>query len=205
MCYLQSTAKLGAVEQRWAAQLAMYDFSSRYRTGNTNQAADALSRLPKSGIDLPADVSLITMEDVIQTSYNAHTAVVDCNTIHTLLKYDSKDVKKMKSEDPVIGQFLKYFETGVKPTRAERQKENRQVLDMVRQWDRMKFVDGVLRRQVNDPNEGLLRQLVLPQCLKAEVLRLFHDQTGHQGDDPCLTQILLAGLVQRAKLANDVW
>ena len=85
----------------------------------------------------------------------------------------------MQSEDPVIGQFLKYFETRVKPTRAERQRENRQVLDMVRQWDRMKFVDGVLCLQVNDPNEGLLRQLVLPQCLKAEVLRLLHDQTGH--------------------------
>ena len=189
LCYLQSTAKLGAVEQRWAAQLAMYDFSIRYRTGKTNQAADALSRLPKSGIDLPADVSLIIMEDVIHTSSNAHTAVVDCNTIYTLPKYDSEDVKKMQSDDPVIGQFLKYFETGVKPTRAERQKENRQVLDMVRQWDRMKFVDGVLRRQVNDPNEGLLRQLVLPQCLKAEVLRLLHDQAGHQGIERTTTLV----------------
>ena len=59
----------------------MYDFSIRYRTGKTNQAADALSRLPKSGIDLPADISLIIMEDVIQTSSNDHTAVIDCYTI----------------------------------------------------------------------------------------------------------------------------
>ncbi len=39
-----STAKLGAIEQRWAAQLAAFNFEIRYRSGRCNRNADALSR-----------------------------------------------------------------------------------------------------------------------------------------------------------------
>lgn len=38
------TAKLGAVEQRWAAQLAMFDFEIVYQPGRQYGNADALSR-----------------------------------------------------------------------------------------------------------------------------------------------------------------
>lgn len=65
LCCLQSTSKLGAVEQRWAAQLAMYNFEIKYRTGKTNQAADALSRLPRQGTEIPAKV----FYDHIRRSY----------------------------------------------------------------------------------------------------------------------------------------
>ncbi|KAL8580634.1 hypothetical protein ACOMHN_043450 [Nucella lapillus] len=40
------TAKLGAVEQRWAAELASFEFSVKYRAGRENANADALSRNP---------------------------------------------------------------------------------------------------------------------------------------------------------------
>lgn len=45
LSYLQ-TFKLGAVEQRWASQLAFFDFELKYRPGAMNKKADALSRLP---------------------------------------------------------------------------------------------------------------------------------------------------------------
>ena len=41
--YLQTTAKLGALEQRWVAQLALIDFTISYRSGRSNANADALS------------------------------------------------------------------------------------------------------------------------------------------------------------------
>ena len=44
------TAKLGAIEQRWAAELALFDLEIKYRPGKQNPNADALSRFP---IDLP--------------------------------------------------------------------------------------------------------------------------------------------------------
>ncbi len=43
LSYLTS-AKLGAMEQRWAAQLAAFDFELKYRSGKSNRNADALSR-----------------------------------------------------------------------------------------------------------------------------------------------------------------
>jgi hypothetical protein len=44
LSYLQSTAKLGALESRWVAQLAQFNFSIKYRSGKHNQNADSLSR-----------------------------------------------------------------------------------------------------------------------------------------------------------------
>lgn len=43
-----NTAKLGATEQRWAAQLAAFDFTIRYRSGRSNVNADSLSRQRQS-------------------------------------------------------------------------------------------------------------------------------------------------------------
>ena len=40
------TANLGATEHRWVAQLAPFDIEVRYRSGKSNQCADALSRCP---------------------------------------------------------------------------------------------------------------------------------------------------------------
>ncbi len=42
------TAKLGAVEQRWVAQLANYDYQLQYRLGREHTNADVLSRLPEA-------------------------------------------------------------------------------------------------------------------------------------------------------------
>lgn len=47
------SAKLGALEQCWVAQLASFDFDIRYRSGKSNTSADALSRLhPPQAVDL---------------------------------------------------------------------------------------------------------------------------------------------------------
>ena len=39
-----TSAKLGATEQRRAAELSSFDFELKYRSGKSNQNADALSR-----------------------------------------------------------------------------------------------------------------------------------------------------------------
>ena len=49
MSYLQ-TSKLGATELRWAAQLASFDFSLKYRSGCANKNADSLSRRPATDV-----------------------------------------------------------------------------------------------------------------------------------------------------------
>lgn len=48
LCHL-STASLGAIQQRWVVQLAMFDFDAKYHPGPCNTAADALSQRPANG------------------------------------------------------------------------------------------------------------------------------------------------------------
>ena len=45
LTYLNKKAKLAALEQRWAASLAPFNFDIRYRPGHNNANADGLSRL----------------------------------------------------------------------------------------------------------------------------------------------------------------
>jgi len=45
-----SSAKMGATEQRWAAQLASFDFELKYRSGRSNKNADALFRQHPPGV-----------------------------------------------------------------------------------------------------------------------------------------------------------
>ena len=55
VAHLQS-ARLGATEQRWVAQLAAFDYEVKYRSGKENANADALSRVPV-GVPVGADVA----------------------------------------------------------------------------------------------------------------------------------------------------
>ena len=45
LCHF-STSKLGAIQQRWVAQLAVFEFDVKYRPGRCNSAADSLSWQP---------------------------------------------------------------------------------------------------------------------------------------------------------------
>ncbi|KAL8603295.1 hypothetical protein ACOMHN_017408 [Nucella lapillus] len=70
-----NTAKLGAVEQRWAAQLALFDFNIRYRSEKANVNADLLSRNP-----MPDDAGKREEEEV----FAAETKLEGTKTPSTL-------------------------------------------------------------------------------------------------------------------------
>ena len=53
LSYMQTTAKLAAVEQRWASQLAHFNFDIKYRPGPSNRNADALSRISHDSLPGP--------------------------------------------------------------------------------------------------------------------------------------------------------
>ena len=48
---LAHLAKLGASETRWVTQSAPFNFDVKFRSGCSNQCADALSRYPNQGSD----------------------------------------------------------------------------------------------------------------------------------------------------------
>lgn len=101
LTYLQTSAKLGAAEQRWAAQLAQFDFTIEYRSGKLNQAADALSRLPRVTTEVPVVLQMTVYEGTIipeeelrqeQNANTEETLSVHRGTISTLPRYSRREM-----------------------------------------------------------------------------------------------------------------
>ena len=94
------TAKLGATEQRWASQLASFNFTLRYRPGKDNQNADALSRQYLErftfGTEVPALGAL--------TSLVPMPAIEGlCREVVALPGRTPQDLSVLQGADPVIG------------------------------------------------------------------------------------------------------
>ena len=185
------TSKLGALEQRWMAQLGMFDFSIQYRSGKTNPA-DALSRLPvPDSTALPAELlvpgaPLHCNRMRLSSPADSTTPLVppDPELLSHPTSQSPSHLSSLQAQDPCIGEVLAAW-----PSKAR--SRNPKVTVLGRQYSRLHLQEGVLYRIVQDPVAGELRQLVLPECMKAEVLQQLHDQMGHQGSERTL-QLLRA-------------
>lgn len=58
LCYLKM-AKLGAIEQRWVAQLSVFDFEVKYRPGCSNAA-----QMPSQGRSLQVSLRLTLIQSL---------------------------------------------------------------------------------------------------------------------------------------------
>lgn len=210
LCHL-STAKLGAIEQRWVSQLAVFDFEVQYRPGRCNTAADALSRRSgleepesagddaeygdcvaicnslKTGTALGLDLLAAGIEryDVRQlrvSEVNENTGgEVACGNTLTLPGYSRTELRQLQETDPTISMFRKFWSRKGKPTRQERLGLSKPVLALLKQRHKIREKQGLLYRVVEDVQFGECCQLLLPACLTETVLKSVHDQMGHQG------------------------
>ena len=103
------TAKQGATEQRWASQLASFNFTLRYRPGKNNQNADALSRQYLErftfGTEVPALGAL--------TSLVPMPAIEGlCREVVALPGRAPQDLSLLQGADPVIGPLREYHREG---------------------------------------------------------------------------------------------
>ncbi|KAL2095370.1 hypothetical protein ACEWY4_010089 [Coilia grayii] len=75
-----------------------------------------------------------------------------------------------------------------RPSRRERAQETSQVLRLLKHWEKFVLSDDVLYRVSRDQISKTRRhQFVVPDCLKAEVLKGVHDSAGHQGQSRTLS------------------
>jgi hypothetical protein len=125
------------------------------------------SVVPNTHSPLPQDLRVNThasaidgCEDRAKTLHSSLT----CSAVFAFPSYDSEDIVKMQSQDPVISRFLIYFFIGRKPSKKEREGDKHVVIGMLCQWDRMELEQGRLFRKVNDPQQGQLQEFVLPKC-----------------------------------------
>lgn len=117
-----ATAKLGATEQRWAAELAAFDFVVQYRSGRSNLNADALSRLP-SGEQSAGDNS---QSGILVPELLRRAAVVDpmgsteVRAVQAMPGRSGPELVTLQEGDPVIGVALRYWHQGRGPGPHER-------------------------------------------------------------------------------------
>lgn len=178
-----TTAKLGATEQRWAAQLAAFDFNIRYRSGRSNRNADALSRQdPASHSEVRGLLPGTEIPEVLAQASGADLVMQATQAVVSVFPSLVGDMKALQEADSVIGEILVFWRLGILPSFEERRQLSKAALVLLRQWDRLLDKEGVLHRRVFRSNGGEeILQVVLPAVLRKEVLTQVHQGHGHQG------------------------
>lgn len=161
---LQTTAKLGALEQGWAAQLAFFDFTINYRSGRSNGKADALSRLPHGPVPdetedskedellhiettVPPDLShaIVTTPILVEVRRMAvHEPDHNLSAINQLPDED----EKLPRDDPVIASTSFPTQTKEEPT----------IKEFLKFWERSTKPTFAERKQLSHQCVTLLPQ-----------------------------------------------
>lgn len=179
-----ASAKLGAVEQRWASELAPFDFELKYRSGRSNGNADALSRQHPAGSTelqhiIPGTILPTSLRTVGPQDQLVHATQT---TITALPGHSVADLQNLQAGDRVIQEVLAYWRKGTRPSPMERKQLSKPAMVMLGQWDRLVEKEGVVYRKVFRPDGAEEAfQLVLPEVMKKDVLTQLHQQHGHQG------------------------
>uniref|UniRef100_A0A3B4WI95 Gypsy retrotransposon integrase-like protein 1 n=1 Tax=Seriola lalandi dorsalis TaxID=1841481 RepID=A0A3B4WI95_SERLL len=183
-----SSAKLGALEQRWAAQLAAFDFEVRYRPGKANANADALSRMhPPVVVDFDTIVSGTAIPPPLKQALQAQGPEACQAAVQALPQHPPADIAALQQADSVIMEVCALWRQKQYPDREKRRQLSQLALVLLKQWDRLTEQAGVVYRQVlrSDGGEAVL-QVLLPAALKEKVLTEVHQNHGHQGVDRTL-------------------
>jgi transposase InsO family protein len=215
--------KLHATELRWVAQLAQFNFEIKYRSGKKNGAADALSRMHKcpeldfevmssdevnSELDeivlssqIPKELSIAFQESMIVSAESLEVNLDTPQAIGALPSYSHDEISELQRKDAEIGKLVRHWEEKKMPSSKEFRSFSRNEKTVFRQWDRLVEENGVLYRHKVENGRDVL-QLILPTCLKEQVLKCLHDQAGHQATER--TTNLVSGRYYWPGLRSDV-
>ena len=201
LTYLLTKSKISAIEQKWASELAHFDIKLEYKPGRQNICADALSRQEErpwdietdevlsqchsvlSGIPLPVELQYATFQSVSIEAKAKEDDSPHEGTATSLPRMTKRRMIELQSHDTNISKVREYKRSGVKPSLQNRKWAPLEIQLLLRQWDKLKMIEGVLYREISDPKQGKLSQVVLPSILRQEVLSHMHQGHGHQAFD----------------------
>ncbi|CAI5693109.1 unnamed protein product [Oreochromis niloticus] len=102
--------------------------------------------------------------------------------LEALPAYSERELRDAQLQDAVLSRVVFYVERHRRPLRRERVGDPVLVKRYLSHWEKLVLNNGVLYRVSRDQISGSRRlQFVVPDSLKAEVLRGIHDDAGHQG------------------------
>ena len=205
LSYLQSNSKLGAIEMRWAAEMAQFRFSIKYKPGQNNTNADALSRKTSHGsepetvrfkettagdalhkcnstsvpINLRWRISGM-LQEAGQDEVRAKPAVTVPMATATLPSISSEDLAALQRSDDCIGPLWSLWERQCKPRPDQIMREAKQTRKLLQFWDTLEVKGDVLYKKRIEAGQ-VCHQLLLLLVLRGKVLAALHDQLGHQG------------------------
>ena len=200
LTYVLTSAKLDATGHRWLAALSSYDFKLTYRSGRSNGDADGLSRRPQETQEttemFPEVVKAISqaylvtrdscpyIETLILTQ-QAHTVVsedIPTTPSGEFTEFNSVDWTREQAKDKTLDRVIYLLKNGYNPQNTNMKHENSRVSKYMKDWQKLSFINNVLYKTTNIDGQPV-KQLLLPMHFKSTVLKLLHDDMGHQGRD----------------------
>ena len=200
LTYVVTSAKLDATGQRWVAALSAYNFDLTYRSGINNADADGLSR------KTPERTECMKFPEVLKAISASVCASTEVPYVHSLALTVSPDVdaeeqevlpdllaatalkttdwKKTQLDDRTISQTIEYLPLGQRPT-AWRVEASRIDKRFFREWGKFRIEDGILLTESVQQGQKV-KQLVVPEKLRLDMFKAFHDDLGRQGRDRTL-------------------
>ena len=178
---------------RWSELLGTYNFTLIHRAGKQHVNADFLSRPPCGNCSYCERVELREKDKVSDhCDCPKKCSVRKVVAEDTFQKVDSwlnsktcDELRNLQESDPDIGFLLKEKEVGhEKPKWEDISGKGQDLKRYWAQWERMVLRNGLLYREWIEPSEKQpVYQLIVPRCLKNEVLSLLHEQkcSGHLG------------------------
>ncbi|XP_062386073.1 uncharacterized protein LOC134073108 [Sardina pilchardus] len=183
------TAKLGAVEQRWVAQLANYDYQIRYRPGREHTNADVLSRLPVAEKVPPAVTPSTQPEEGLLVAV-IEAPGTDEGAVPVGWGWNPRQWAELQAEDPDLRVVHAYLERGALPPAEERRAQTQTVRQILSHWGKLSLQEGVLCRAIQDnATHEVMLQVVVPQPQIQALLKAYHTDMGHQGQERTLSLI----------------
>ena len=203
--YIFTCPKLDATRLRWVSELAGFNFKVYYKPGFRNGDADGLSRMPLNFEEVVGEYSAELPRDAIETTIRAievqdqsgEIGVMslgaslkvssDFEHLATDVSINSSILSKAQDDDPAIGPVKELVLHNKRPTVKDLKQYASDSKVLLREWSKLCIdSDGLLRRVISQPKEGIIKQLVLPQKYQGLVMKELHVEMGHLGHERVL-------------------
>ena len=216
------TAKFGAVEQRWIAEMAAVgEMKTYYRPGKINRNADALSRNP---VEVPSgpEEEFVAVSTVQVASIEASSTPfaptslpleeVLCSQISATVQarpplypavLQPETLIEEQRRDPHIAAVIPFVKNSRLPTKQELSRLSTTSKFLWRHKKTLLMVNDILmRRWTDNETREETNVVVLPESQRETVLQFAHDRHGHQGSER--TYQLLRRRCYWPKMLDDV-
>ena len=162
-------AKLGAMEHRWVADLAPFDFELKFRWGRDNGNADVLSRMSGGEVQAAVNEVIHTMRLPLHVQEVLTAANVSAYIHSQVLNLsgegptDNQKLQDLQKSDHTISRTIYFVSRKKAPSQAEMSAESPETQKMLKQWKRLIVTNGVLFRSIRIPSREQKKQLVVPR------------------------------------------